>query len=160
MIAYSAFRRQVELTYFMSISLLAMGILARISYLIDEILPNLSTSYQALLPRQIASMKLPKSILSVQEFTNWNFIKEDISEEQYSTSSVSDIPKDDQNQVESLVISDSFWNKNMIDSLDESKLLKRKSTDSDSDSSRKKKTKAAMNKQDADIDRIFSIFDR
>jgi hypothetical protein len=104
LVAYVAFRKQVELTYFMSISLFAMGICARMQYLIQDLMNKIQDTYDQL---KDSSFKLP-NVLSLQEFINWN-IKQD--EPAIVVENVSSSEDEDVVQVEKVqsVLSDEFW---------------------------------------------------
>lgn len=130
MIAYVAFRRQVELTYFMSVSLFAMGILARLQYIIQDLLEKIQDAYQIL---KDSSVKLP-SILSLEEFMNWNSrtVEEEnqksIIENCSSTSSSDNESKCLIASVDKSCLSDEFWSKSES-GIKETVLKKRKRDD-------------------------------
>lgn len=145
MIAYVAFRRQVELTYFMSVSLFAMGILARIHYIIQDLLDKIQDAYQEL---KDSSVKLPNT-LSLLEFTNWNSRKTKDENKKIvleSESSSSDNETVKTRILDKSCLSDEFWSK----SGSNVSLNKRKSDDV-----QKKIKKDSKSLKNNDLDIIF-----
>lgn len=108
-VAYVAFRRQVELTYFMAVSLFAMGILARMQYLIQDLLEKIQDTYHEL---KDSSLKLP-NVMSLQEFINWNMKKDDQIHHNIDVESTSSSEQDNcQVQIqEKSLLSEEFWSK-------------------------------------------------
>ena len=167
MVAYIAFKRQVELTYFMSISLFAMGILARIQFLIQELQENIKTAYETLVPIKNTSMKLPNDILSFKEFLEWDFSQNNNNltdkEKIDLQGSSSDNDPDDHHvnassnfKVEKSALSDEFWSKKDFKSKDMPKVNDASKKFKTRDASKKVKTrKIKESKKKDDLDKIF-----
>jgi hypothetical protein len=149
MIAYTAFRKQVELTYFMSVSLFAMGICARLHYLIQDLLEKIHDAYDSL---KDSSVNLP-NVLSLRGFINRNLKQDEplqIVVENIS-SSESEYNDDGQAQKTESNLSQEFWLK--------ANDLKKRQTQ---DTSLKKKKKHFLEKKSTkkdDLDKIFGLLE-
>lgn len=145
--AYIAFRRQVELTYFMSISLFAMGILSRIQYLIKDLMDKILDAYKLLKP---STSKLP-NILSLEGFNSWNSKKDQVESQVIQNDySSSDNEERKITVAENPSLSDEFWSRS-----ESVQKKKRKHQDVPKSLKKIKPQKKASN----ELDMIFGLLD-